>query len=218
MRVGAASCRAILPTRVVARAVHGFVIGGRAGAGNFFPGIRSWAPVFASVPTAKKVDVSGAFQRASPHPEGDHQMKRFALVATLLALGGSFALAQQDPIAARKAIMKKNGDEAKIGTQFMKGEAPFDLAKAKAIFATYQDAASKMPNLFPDNSKTGGETAALPAIWEKKDDVVAKFKKFGEDAKEAATKVTDEASFKTVFPTVQKNCGGCHETYRLKKS
>jgi cytochrome c556 len=140
------------------------------------------------------------------------------LGATMLALGVSFALAQQDPIAARKAIMKKNGDEAKIGTQFMKGEAPFDLAKAKAIFATYQDAASKMPNLFPDNSKTGGDTAALPAVWDKKAEFDAKFKKLGEDAKDAAAKVTDEASFKTAFPAVQKNCGGCHETFRQKKS
>src|SRR5215831_1252194 len=145
-------------------------------------------------------------------------MKRLALGASVLALGVSFALAQQDPIAARKAIMKKNGDEAKIGTQFMKGEAPFDLAKAKAIFAAYQDAAAKAPALFPDNSKTGGDTAALPAVWEKKDDFNAKLKKLGDDAKDAATKVTDEASFKAVFPTVQKNCGGCHETYRLKKS
>ena len=144
-------------------------------------------------------------------------MKRLLLVATMLALGVSCATAQ-DPIAARRAIMKKNGDEAKIGTQFMKGEAAFDLAKAKAIFATYQDAASKRPSLFPDNSKTGGETAALPAIWEKKTDFDAKFKKLGEDAKDAATKVTDEASFKAVFPTVQKNCGGCHETFRKKKS
>jgi cytochrome c556 len=144
-------------------------------------------------------------------------MKRTVLVATMLALGVSFAIAQ-DPIAARRAIMKKNGDEAKVGTAFMKGEAAFDLAKAKAIFAAYADAASKMPSLFPDDSKTGGETAALPPIWEKKADFDAKFKKFGEDAKDAADKVTDEASFKTVFPTVQKNCGGCHETYRLKKS
>jgi cytochrome c556 len=145
-------------------------------------------------------------------------MKRLILVATTLAIGVSFAVAQQDPIAARKALMKKNGDEAKIGAQFMKGEAAFDLAKAKAIFAAYADAASKAPALFPDNSKTGGDTAALPAIWEKKDDFNAKLKKFGEDAKEAQTKVTDEATFKAVFPTVQKNCGGCHETFRVKKS
>ena len=145
-------------------------------------------------------------------------MKRLALGATLLALGVSVALAQQDPIAARKALMKKNGDEAKIGTQFMKGEAAFDLAKAKAIFATYQDAAGKMPSLFPDNSKTGGDTAALPAVWEKKADFDAKFKKLGEDAAAAQAKVTDEATFKAAFPAVQKNCGGCHETYRVKKS
>ena len=63
-----------------------------------------------------------------------------------------------------------------------------------------------------------GETAALPAVWEKKADFDAKFAKFGADAKDAGAKVTDEASFKAIFPTVQKNCGGCHETYRMKKS
>ena len=143
-------------------------------------------------------------------------MMRTVLAVTVLAFGLSTALA--DPIADRKALMKKNGDEAKVGTAFMKGEAPFDLAKAKAIFASYADAAAKAPGLFPDNSKTGGDTAALPAVWEKKADFDAKFKKFGEDAKDAETKVTDEASFKTIFPAVQKNCGGCHETYRMKKS
>lgn len=144
-------------------------------------------------------------------------MMRTVLAVTALALGLSTALAQ-DPIAARKALMKKNGDEAKVGTAIVKGEAPFDLAKAKAIFAAYADAATKAPALFPDNTKTGGDTAALPAVWEKKSDFDAKLKKFGEDAKEAEAKVTDEASFKTIFPAVQKNCGGCHETYRAKKS
>jgi len=66
-------------------------------------------------------------------------MKRIVLVATTLALGMSIAAAES-PIAARQALMKKNGDAAKLGTQFMKGEAPFDLAKAKAIFATLRRA------------------------------------------------------------------------------
>src|SRR5215472_7788456 len=141
-------------------------------------------------------------------------MKRIVLVATLLALGMSVTAAES-PIAARKAIMKKNGEAAKLGTQFMKGEAPFDLAKAKAIFATYADAAAKMPGLFPPDSKTGEKTEALPVIWEKMDDFKAKFTKFGQDAKDAQAKVTDEASFKAIFPVVQKNCGGCHQTYRV---
>jgi cytochrome c556 len=141
---------------------------------------------------------------------------RTVLAVTALALGISTALAE-DPIATRKALMKENGKQAQYGTKVMKGEEPFDLAKAKAIFASYENAASKAPALFPDDSKTGGDTAALPAVWEHKDDFNAKLKKLGEDAKEAETKVVDEASFKATFPAVQKNCGGCHETYRLKK-
>jgi len=143
-------------------------------------------------------------------------MKRLVLAATTLALGMSIALAES-PIAARQALMKKNGDAAKIGAAFMKGEAAFDLAKAKAIFAAYADAAAKMPALFPADSKTGEKTEALPVIWEKMDDFKAKFEKFGADAKDAQAKVTDEASFKAIFPVVQKNCGGCHQTYRVKK-
>ena len=143
-------------------------------------------------------------------------MKRIVLVATTLALGMSIAAAES-PIAARQALMKKNGEAAKLGTQFMKGEAPFDLAKAKAIFAVYADAASKMPGLFPPDSKTGEKTEALPVIWDKMDDLKAKFDKFGADAKDAEAKVTDEATFKAIFPAVQKNCGGCHQTYRVKK-
>ena len=145
-------------------------------------------------------------------------MRRLVLGATLLAFGASFAIAQQDPITARQALMKENGKQAQQGNKFMKGEEPFDLAKAKAIFATYQKVSHDAAPLFPDNSKTGHDTAALPAVWEKKADFEAKLKKLGEDAKEAATKVIDEATFKTTFPNVQKNCGGCHETYRKKKT
>jgi cytochrome c556 len=129
------------------------------------------------------------------------------------------AAAQQDPIAARKALMKANGDQAKIGAAMMKGEAPFELEKAQKIFAAWEDAAAKMPTLFPDNSKVGGETAADPKIWENMDDFKSRFAKFGTDAKDAAAKVTDLDSFKAAFGNIGKNdCGSCHEKYRVKKS
>jgi cytochrome c556 len=146
------------------------------------------------------------------------QMIRTVLAVAAVALGATIVVAQQDPIAARKAIMKANGEQARIGTQMVRGEAPFDLAKAKAIFVTYQDAATKMPSLFPDNSKTGGETAALPKIWESKADFDARFAKFGQEAKAAEAAVRDLDTFKAQFPEVQKNCGGCHELYRVRRS
>jgi cytochrome c556 len=100
----------------------------------------------------------------------------------------------------------------------VKGEAPFDLAKAKTIFATYADAASKLDGLFPPNSKTGDKTTAAPKIWEDMAGFKAAAAKFGSQAKAAGAAVKDLNSFKAQFGEVQKNCGGCHQTYRVKKS
>jgi cytochrome c556 len=146
-------------------------------------------------------------------------MIRTVLAIATVALGVCAATAQQDPIAARKALMKANGDEAKIASAMLKGEQPFDLAAAHKIFATFQDAAAKMPALFPDNSKTGGDTAADPKIWENMADFKAKFAKFGEDAKAADASVKDLDGFKAAMGDIGKNdCGSCHQTYRVKKS
>lgn len=143
----------------------------------------------------------------------------FAVAAVaVVAFGATAVLAQQDPIAARKALMKSNGQNAGAISKMVKAEAPFDLATAKKAFATFQDAAAKMPNLFPPDSKSGGETAALPKIWEDMADFKAKFVKFGEDAKAAEASVKDLDSLKVAVGIVGKNCGGCHEIYRIKKS
>jgi cytochrome c556 len=144
-------------------------------------------------------------------------MMRTVLAVTALALGISTAIAQ-DPIAARKALMKENGKQAGQGAKFIKGEEAFDLAKAKAIFAAYADSAAKVAPLFPDTAKTGGDTAALPAIWEKKADFDAKLAKFATESKAAGEATKDLDSFKLQVTEVRKNCGGCHQTYRKKAS
>src|SRR5947209_8575167 len=144
------------------------------------------------------------------------------MIRTVVAIAATFlgvtaVVAQVDAIAARKAIMKSAGDQAKIGSAMAKGEAPFDLAKAHAIFANYVEASQKMPNLFPDNSRTG-DTAALPVLWDKKDDVNARYEKLGADSRAAEAATKDLDSFKASFSGVLKNCGGCHELYLAKKS
>ena len=152
----------------------------------------------------------------------DHQMKiaiAFAVAALAVsALGATAVVAQQDPIAARQELMKHNGKAAKAIAQMVKGQAPFDLATAKKSFATFEETAAKMPALFPADSKTGGDTTASPKIWESMDDFKAKFVKFGADAKAAEASVKDLDSLKAALGVVGKNCGGCHETYRIKKS
>jgi cytochrome c556 len=132
-------------------------------------------------------------------------MIRTTLVVAMLAFGATALVAQSDPIAARKALMKANGDQS-------------NLDAAKKVFATFAEAGEKAPALFPDNSKTGGDTAALPAIWENKADFTAKLAKFASDAKAAGAATKDFDSFKVQITEVRKNCGGCHQTYRKKTS
>ena len=145
-------------------------------------------------------------------------MIRLTVVGAVLAIGATAVFAQGDPIAQRKAIMKANGDATRAGNQMVKGEVPFDLAKAKDILQTYAKAADTMPSYFPENSKTGGDTAALPAVWEKQAEFRKRFDDWGADIKKASAQTKDLDSFKDAFGTVTKACGGCHETFRMKKS
>ena len=143
-------------------------------------------------------------------------LNRTVLAIAALAVGVTAAFAQ-NVIADRTALMKSQGAQTAQGAKFMKGEEPFDLAKAKNIFTVLASTADKMPSVFPESSKTA-ESKSLPALWEKYDDFKARAAKLGVDAKAAEASVKDEASFKTAFPEVTKNCGGCHQLYRKPAS
>jgi cytochrome c556 len=145
-------------------------------------------------------------------------MLRTVLAVAAITIGVTAVVAQSDPIATRKGLMKNVGAVTKTGGQMAKGEVPYDQAKAQEIFTTYIDAADKMPNLFPDSAKTGGETTAAPKIWEDKAGFQSGFTKLKTEATAAKAAVKDADSFKASFSGVTKNCGGCHETYRVKKS
>jgi cytochrome c556 len=141
-------------------------------------------------------------------------MNRWIAAALIVAVSAGVAFADSDAIKARRDLMKANGEATKPIVAILKG-GPFDLAAVQTALKTYANAAEKMPALFPDDSKTG-DTHALAAIWQNKADVDARFKKLGEDVAAASVAIKDAATFKANIPTVLKNCGGCHETYRAK--
>ena len=143
-------------------------------------------------------------------------MKRLVAASLILAMGVGFAFAQ-DAISQRRDLMKAVGGATRDPGAMLKGEQPFDLAKVQRSLAIYQDAAKKMPGLYPADSKTGGDTSAAPKIWEDPAGFKAAFDKFGAESAAAAAAIKDEASFKANFPKVLRECGSCHEVYRLKK-
>jgi cytochrome c556 len=147
---------------------------------------------------------------------GSDRMMRTVLGVAVLAFGATALVAQTDPIAARKALMKTNGDQNRVATEMLEGKRPFNLDEAKKVFVVFAEAGEKAPALFPDNSKTGGDTAALPPIWENKADFNAKLAKFASESKAAGDATKDLDTFKVQITEVRKNCGGCHQTYRKR--
>jgi cytochrome c556 len=143
---------------------------------------------------------------------------RITIAALAVALSVGAVMAQSDPIAARQSLMKHNNDNAKAVVQMMRGQAAFDAEKVDAAFAQWADTAQKLPGLFPDNSKTGGDTRATPKIWLNKNDFDAKAAAFGK----AVAENRDQAKasldgLKAAIPIVGKACDACHEDYRVPK-
>lgn len=145
-------------------------------------------------------------------------MMKTVIAAAAVAIFATGVAAQSDVIKERQQLMKANGAATKDPGAMLKGEAAFDLAKVQKSLATYIDTSKKFGDLFPETSKTGGDTSASPKIWEDMAGFKAAIAKFGADATKASAEIKDEASFKANFPAVLKNCGSCHETYRIKKS
>ena len=139
-------------------------------------------------------------------------MIRTVLAATVLVGGVTVLLAQSDPLAQRKELMKSNAKNAKNVTQMVKGDAPFDAAQAKAAFMTWHENAKRIPTLFPSPPPPGAESRALPKIWENKTDFEAKAAALAKAAAEGKANTLDE--LKASFPNVSQACANCHDNYR----
>ena len=140
------------------------------------------------------------------------------LAGVIVAACTSAVIAQSDPIATRKSLMKQNDEHARTVVQMMRGQKPFDTAAVDAAFAQWADTAQKLPGLFPDNSKTGQETLALPKIWLTKSDFDAKAAAFGKAVAENRDKAKASLDdLKAAITMVGKGCDNCHEDYRQTK-
>lgn len=114
--------------------------------------------------------------------------------------------------------MKTVGFSAKSAAAMVKGEAPYDPLKAELAMRAINAAVTGVPNFFPADSKTGGDTEAAPKIWEDMKGflrVADELKKQSAVAIEAAKQGPD--AFKAAFAAAAKYCKECHQTYRIKK-
>lgn len=143
------------------------------------------------------------------------------LIAGLSGFGaaGGVALADDDaPAKVRQDIMKTVGFSAKAAGKMVKGEEPYDPLKAELAMRAINAAATAVPNLFPEDSKTGYETEADPKIWEDMEGFLHEAHELKEhSAKAAAAAENGLEAFKAEFTETVEYCKSCHESYRIKK-
>lgn len=135
-----------------------------------------------------------------------------------VAVGATGIAVGQDVIAQRKELMKGVGGASKTASEMVKGEKPYDAKAAETAMSTIAKHWVMFAKLFPDNSKTGGDTTAAAKIWEDPKGFEERGAKMAKDAEAAAAAAGNGLdAFKASFSEVAKNCKGCHEGYRIPK-
>ena len=147
-------------------------------------------------------------------------MKRIVVVAAVLAFSAGAVVAQQDQVKRTQAMMKDNGKNAGALSAMVKGEKPYDQSTVNAALAQFEDTAKNLPTLFPASMKglkLEGDYDPSPKIWEDKAGFESQIKSFAKVVADAKGKIKNLDTLKAELPIIGKQCGGCHETYRIKK-
>ena len=136
----------------------------------------------------------------------------FIAALTSITLPAYSELSVEEIIKGRKALFSKNYSTAKkVQTFASKG----DFVKASSLMKEMSENYLTLLEYFPDNTKEGFKTEALPSIWENKDEFNSLMKKSSTDMIELAKVI--EAS-DDVGASLQKfmwsNCKACHSKFR----
>ena len=121
----------------------------------------------------------------------------------------------EEIIKGRKALFSKNYSSAKrVQALSSKGE----IEKAKKLMLKMSENYKTLINYFPDNSKEGFKTEALPIIWENKDEFNALMNKSSNDMIKLTSLIEDTESVDEVRAVLTKmmwgNCKACHSRFR----
>ena len=136
----------------------------------------------------------------------------FIAALTSITLPAYSELSVEEIIKGRKALFSKNYSTAKKVQAFAsKG----DFVKASSLMKEMSENYLTLLEYFPDNTKEGFKTEALPIIWENKDEFNNLMKKSSADMIKLV-KVIESSD--DVGATLQKfmwsNCKACHSKFR----
>ncbi len=141
-----------------------------------------------------------------------------ALAIGVMATGAALAQSVDGAVKARKAHMQLYAFNLGPLGAMAKGEMDYDAAMAATLAGNIAAlTALDQSRYWPPGSAQGEVegSRALPAIWEKTDDVMAKAMALNEAAVALqAAAGTDLAALQGAMGPLGQACGACHEAYR----
>ena len=120
----------------------------------------------------------------------------------------------EEIIKERKSIFSKNYKTAKR-VQGLASNG--DIDEAKKLMIEMSDNYKRLLDLFPENSKVGFGTEALPSIWENKDEFNLLMTKASSNMIELTSAVDGTEDMKaTLVKYMWSSCKSCHSKFRAE--
>ena len=120
----------------------------------------------------------------------------------------------EEIIKGRKAMFSENYQNAKQISILLKQKK---IEEAKPLMKKISNNYKKLLEYFPDNTKEGFKTEALPSIWENKDEFNALMQKASDDMIKLAKAIDTASDLRAIQKELMwSNCSACHNRFRAE--
>ena len=144
------------------------------------------------------------------------KFKKIFILFILISFSNSSYASQsvEEIIKGRKAMFSENYQNGKKISILLKSKK---IEEAKPLMKKISDNYLKLLNYFPDNTKEGFKTEALPSIWENKDEFNALMQKASDDMIKLAKAIDTAEDLSAVQKELMwNNCSACHNRFRAE--
>ena len=120
----------------------------------------------------------------------------------------------EEIIKGRQAMFSENYQNGKKISILLKSKK---VEEAKPLMKKISDNYKKLLEYFPDNTKEGFKTEALPSIWENKDEFNALMQKASDDMIKLAKAIDTADDLRAIQKELMwSNCSACHNRFRAE--
>ena len=139
-------------------------------------------------------------------------VKTFIIILSLSFSFSANAQTVEEIIKGRKAMFSENYQNGKKISILLKSNK---IEEAKPLMKKISDYYIKLLDYFPENTKEGFNTEALPSIWENKDEFNALMQKASDDMIKLAKAIDTAEDLRAVQKELMwGNCSSCHNRFR----